>query len=136
MKFYASIVDASSAIQDFLLDRPAALPDDVRDRLRELTRQGSGAIPAVRAAAEMVFARIDTMPPEALVLAAEMVQQLDYYDLAGIRDDDRGQRMIAYLLDRADVTLSPAGLAFLEREPPDPAAEFAPLPEPDEAAAA
>jgi len=88
-------VEAKNALQDFLIERTAALPDMLRERLRELLKDPSPVKMTVHAA-EAVYARQHfhgDVPPEMLEWAAATASASAAHGFHSMAFDSRGALM-------------------------------------------
>lgn len=112
MQVFEGPVDGRLALDEFLDNRVAAVPGDVRTQLRDLVRRISPVETCVNAA-ELIYARRDDLPPELLDIGAALAVMASSHGFsAGL--DGRGARMALVLRgeDVADI--------------PEPKAEFLP----------
>ena len=125
MTAFTGIAEAALAIQDFMLDRPAALPDHARDQIRGLLGQTKSPVDAVVKAAEIIYANRQDMPPEALELGAALANVAELHGFHGMDENHRGSRM-ALVMRGGDVEAAPEVKA--EFAPAVQAEEPAPVP--------
>lgn len=111
---FIGIAAAAAAIQDFMLDRSAAIPAGPRARIRELLGQTKSPVDAAVKTAEIIYANRDGLAAEVLELGAALAvfaESEGYHDLD---KDSRGGRIAAVLRGQA------------VHDAPEPRAEFAP----------
>jgi hypothetical protein len=123
-------VDAQAAIQDFLLDRPAETPDDVRDMLKEFVRPGYNPVEASLNMAELIYARRDELPVELLAIGADIAAMVASFGFNGMGGPNGRGAAIAYTIRQMPGVVAAPEATY---DPPEPKAEFMPVPvaEPD-----
>lgn len=125
-KSFTSVSEAARCIQDFLFDRDAALPDDLRETLRDLVGPSVSPVDSVVKGAELMYARKDELPAEAQELAAGLALLAQQYNFHGLATDNRGSRMALALMRDAKIK-APTGVSYPKKED-DPAANGAFVP--------
>jgi hypothetical protein len=131
-KSFTGVSDAALAIQDFLMDRTAELPEDVRTKLRALVGPTTSPVDAVVRGAELMYARRSELPPEAQELAAGLALIAQQYNFHGLAVEDRGSKIALAMLREAGVA-APTGITYPDPEDdPDADSQYVPAPEPDE----
>ncbi len=99
MLTFAGPVEAFTALQDFMIDRTAALPEPLRDEIRKLLRERSTVVSTVRAI-EAVYARqsrCEDVPAEMLDWAAGAATMADARGFRGMTSEGRGAKIAIYL---------------------------------------
>ena len=110
-------IDSVKAILDFLIDRTAAIPDDVRGRLRELVQPGLSPVVAIVEASELIYARRDELPPELLDIGAQMATVAATHNFHGMANENRGYAMAAAIRRMPAVADKPPPAKLEEPEP-------------------
>lgn len=110
------------AVIDYLMDREATTPDDVRAKLRDLSRPGASPVTTSVEVAELIYARRDDLPPQLLTLGAAITDMLGNYDFHGMRSTGRGAG-ISRALRRIDGVSAP--IAAAPTADPEAKAEYA-----------
>jgi hypothetical protein len=124
-------VEGRDALQDYLTDREEALPDDVRERLFEATKERSPVV-GCRTLAELVYARRSELPPILCDLAAGVAVMMATHGFNEMDRNSRGPLMAGAL--RRDAQKLPEGIEPQhEDRDPAPATEFLPEAETSEA---
>lgn len=113
------------SLQDFLIDRVAAVPDDIRDKLREILTSTQALPLRVKELGEFIYARRDVCPPSLLAIGIEAMQMLITYSQLGYQDG-RGAGIIAGLVEAGGKLATVAAPA----EPPEPMTEYLPATDP------
>lgn len=103
MQTFTGIADAARAVQDFLFDRDAALPDDVREQLRNMVGPTTSPVDTVVNGAELLYARRDELAAPALELAAGLALIAEQYNFHGMAIDNRGSKLALGLMRQAKV---------------------------------
>jgi len=116
---FLSPSDAARAIQDFLYDRDAPLPERVRNRLRELVSPAHSTVDAVVQGAELLYSVRNELAPEALALGAGLALLADQQRFSGMDMDNRGSRMALGMMRDANIP-TPIGVNYPNAES-DPA---------------
>lgn len=119
-------VDAQAAVQDFLFDRPAETPDDVREKLKEFVRPGYGAVEASIGLTELIYARRDELPVELLTIGAGIATMVGGFNFDGMGGPDGRANAIAFTLRKMPGVEAPLKASYAA---PEPKAEFVPVPE-------
>jgi hypothetical protein len=101
-----------------MLDQPAALPDDLRERIRG--RLLGSKVDLICQTAEDIYTNREGLEEEALDLAAGLATYAASEGFHGLGVEDRGPRMAAVLRGQEVA------------EEPEAKAEYAPQPEPAE----
>jgi hypothetical protein len=118
--------EARDALLNFIIDRTAPVPSDIRDRLRELLLQPSPAAGTAEAV-ELIYARRDEVPAELAVVAADAAAFCASVGFHGLGDGGRGTRIALVLRESANALAD--GVAPLpESEQPVPLALYVPAP--------
>lgn len=78
--------DVQPTIQDFLFNRTAAIPDDVRERLKDFIRPGFNAIEACVYCTELIYARREELPVELLQIGAAAATICSTVPLNGMQE--------------------------------------------------
>lgn len=126
MRSFDGVADAARAIQDFLFDRDATLPDDVRNSLRELVGPTTSPVDAVVHGAKLLYARNAELSNEARELGAGLALMAAQYNFHSMAENDKGSRMALALMRDAGVK-APTGVRYPKQDSdPEPDAEFAP----------
>lgn len=116
-----SIPSAVLAIDDFRMAHGAALADDLRDKVREIASAPSPVDSCV-SMAELLYARRDDLPDAGRELGAALASFCAQNGWHGMLADNRGQQMMAVMLDAAGAL--PPGLAVPDVLP-EPRGEYA-----------
>lgn len=116
-----SIQAALAAISDFRIDHGASLTDEQKAKIRELASAPSPVDQCVNMA-EFLYARRDELPEAGKVLGAALASFCAQNGWHGLLTDNRGQNMMAVMLDAASSL--PTGVAVPETAP-EPRAEYA-----------
>jgi hypothetical protein len=95
MATFTGIMDAAKAVQDFMLDRSAALPDPLRERIRG--RLLGSKVDLVCQTAEDIYANREGLPEEVLELGAGLAVYGESEAFHGLDADSRGGRMAAVM---------------------------------------
>ena len=119
MAVFNSTVEGRNGILDFLEDRPEAVPAEIRDKIRDASREVP--VEACSTVARLVYARRDDCPPTLQELAAALAVAMATEQFHGFHVDNKGNRMAAAL--RREAGTLPSGV-----EPQDPAQDPAPDP--------
>lgn len=138
-----SIQSAIQAIDDFRIEHSAGLTDDVKAKIRDLASAPSPVDQCVNMA-EFLYARRAELPAAANDLGAALASYCAQNGWHGLLTDNRGQAMMAVMLN--DAGALPDGMIIPESAP-EPRAEYSavakqdvpaglPLPLPDQAAEA
>lgn len=130
MRTFIGIMEAAQAVQDFMLDRPAALPEPVRARVR--ARLLGSKVDLICQTAEDIYANREGMAAEALDLAAGLAVYGSSESLHGLAVDDRGSRM-ARVMRGQEVAEAPEPAAQYLPPQAEPAPQPEPTPEPEPA---
>ncbi len=109
MQVFSGAVEARAALIDFINNRTAALPEDVRTGLEAAVKEPS-AVRSCEVAAELCYARRDDLPPEMLGLAAGIAVMMETHGFHGKAVAYRGSRM-ALAMRGHDVAELPEPLA-------------------------
>lgn len=98
---FTSISDAARALQDFLYDRDAAIPDELREKLRSLVGPTTSPVDTVVKGAELIYARRDQkLAPELMELGAGLALVAQQYNFHGMAEEDRGSKIaLAFMRD-------------------------------------
>ena len=129
---FTSVSEAARCVQEFLMDRDAALPDDVREKLKALVGPTSSPVDTVVRGSEIMYARREELAPEALALAGGLALLAEQYNFHGMAEEQRGSKMALAMMRDAKIK-KPVGIEYPDKEKdPAPKAEYAPLPEPTE----
>lgn len=121
-------VEGRNALGDFLNDRPAPVPDEIRDKLREFAKAPSPVETCVNAS-ELIYARRAELPAELVDIGAAMAVMAAAHGFSGMDRDGRGARM-ALALRRDAGTKPPKGMTYPKADTdPEPLATFLPAPE-------
>ena len=125
MKSFDGVSDAARAIQEFLFDRDSALPNDVRDKLKDLVGPTTSPVDAVVKGAEILYARRDELAAPALELAAGLAVVAEQYNFHGMAIENRGSKLAMTLMRDAKVK-KPDGLVDYpdKADDPEPKEEF------------
>ena len=115
---FTGIMKAAQAVQDFMLDRPAALPDELRERIRG--RLLGSKVDLICQTAEDLYANREGLPGEALDLGAGLATYAASEGFHGLAVADRGPRMAAVMRGQEVA------------QEPEARAEYLPQPEPAE----
>lgn len=124
--------EARDALLDFIIDRTAPLPDDMRAKLRELLLQPS-PVAGTAEAVELLYARRADVPAEFVPIVADAASFCAEIGAHGLADDGRGT-LIALVMRRDSGTLPEDAPFVAEGEEPVPAKRY--VAEPVEEAAA
>jgi hypothetical protein len=126
---FTSVSEAARAVQDFLYDRDAHIPDDLREKLRNLVGPTTSPVDTVVHGAEMIYARKDELSPELLELAAGLALVGQQYNFHGMANEDRGSKMALAFMRDAKVR-KPVGIDYPKKETdPEPKSEFIATPQ-------
>lgn len=131
-------VEGLKAIQSFLMNRVAPLPDDVRSKLLDLIdpTQQTSPVQAAYDAAELIFGKREydvgegdaketkTLPAELLEIGAQLATMLAGHKLFAMHVDNRGYAIAAAIRTMPDVASEPPVPATLEA--PEPLPEYLP----------
>lgn len=118
-------IEGIQLLQDFLMDRTAKTPDDVHEKLRQLTARETNNIYGSVQAAELIYARRDELPASLLEIGAQLATMCGEYNFHGLGAEGRGKAMAATIRKMPEVA-SKAPKSTTKA--PEPKAEF--LPEP------
>lgn len=121
-----TLPQAMALIQDFLIERTAATPADVRATLREVIDPSQPTPVATRKAIEVIYARRAELPVELLQIGVQMTNLMVRYQQLGYQNG-RGQGILAELLSIPGVQPTEA----VPTEPPAPDPNFTPETETD-----
>lgn len=141
-------VEGLKAIQAFLMNRVAPLPDVVRSKLLDLIdpTQQTSPVQAAYDATELIFgkreyevgegeeAETKTLPAELLEIGAQLATMLAGHKLFGMQNDNRGYAIAAAIRAMPEVASEPPAPAELEVPAPLPeyvALAEAPPPDPE-----
>jgi len=114
-KSFIGVSDAARAIQDFLFDRDAALPDAVREKLRDLVGPTASPVDAVVKGAEILYGRINDIEGQALKLGAGLALIAEQYNFHGMALEHRGSRIAQAFMREASIT-PPEGVTYPDKE--------------------
>lgn len=129
MQTFTSVSDAARAVQEFLFDREAALPDELREKLKLLVGPATSPVDTVVQGAELMYARKKDLAPEALALAAGLALIAEQYNFHGMAQDNRGSRVALAMLRDAKAR-KPSLVEYPDAaDDPEPKSDFMPLPE-------
>lgn len=121
---FTGVTEAARAIQEFLFDRDAALPIEVRDQLKELVGPATSPVDAVVRGSEILYARRDELGAEAQALAAGLALVGQQFNFHGMAKDDRGTKMALGLMRDAKVR-KPTGVDYPKKaDDPEAKDEF------------
>lgn len=90
-EFYGA-VDAFNALQDFIIERRAALPDDVREKII-LNLKERSALVAVANTVELAYAREEELPDEFREWVADAAIMMQDHGYHSMHVDDRGAKI-------------------------------------------
>jgi hypothetical protein len=121
---FTSVSEAARAVQDFLFDRDAALPDDLREKLRNLVGPTTSPVDTVVQGAEMMYARRDELAPEAQQLAAALALVAQQYNFHGMAEDNRGSKIALAMMRDSGVPKPTAVTYPTKKNDPEPKHEF------------
>jgi len=98
---FTSISDAARAVQEFLYDRDAAIPDELREKLKALVGPTTSPVDTVVKGAEFIYARRDqNLAPELMELGAGLALVAQQYNFHGMAEEDRGSKIaLAFMRD-------------------------------------
>lgn len=125
--------EARDALLNFIIDRTAPVPSDVRDKLRELLLQPS-PVAAVAEAVELIYARREEVPPELATIAADAAVFCASFGFHGLNEEARGSK-IALVLKRDADDLPEGATPIAEEDEPVAAERYVPAPVEDDAPA-
>lgn len=132
MDNFLSVSEAARAIQEFLYDREAGLPDDVREQLKELAGPTNSPVTTVTKGAELIYARRSELSEPVLLLGAGLALICEQFNFSSMATDHRGSLMALAMMRDAKVS-KPAIIGDYPTEDNDPVPLerfVAPLPEP------
>lgn len=121
MATFTGITEAAKAVQDFMLDRSAALPDELRERIRG--RLLGSKVDLVCQTAEDIYANREGLSAEVLDLGAGLAVYAESESFHRLAEDGRGSAMARVLRGKS------------VQSPPEPKAEYLPAAEAPEAKA-
>lgn len=121
--FIEGPVQGQTALLRFLINRTAAMPDDVRDKLIQLAMPDtapSGVVASIEAV-ELIYARKDDLPPALLGLAADLADMSTRLDFHDYRSTGRGPGISAALrqIDGVEPAAAPP-----PAQAPEPKAQY------------
>lgn len=129
MRAFVSTIDGRNALLDWLESRPEAVSADIRDKLRDASRQVP--VEACSIAARLIYARGAECPPTLQDLGAGLAAVMAAESFHSFEVDNLGNRMAAAL--RRDAGTLPAGVEPQDASlDPAPDAAFVKPPEPAE----
>jgi hypothetical protein len=97
MVSFTGIAEGALAVQDFMLDRPSALPSVARAQIRQLIGQTRSPVDAVCRTAEIIYANRDAVDDEVRELGAALATLAEAGGFQGMDLDNRGGRIAAVL---------------------------------------
>lgn len=128
-----NFVQAAASIHNFFIDNIAPLPDDFKEKLRELlVEQAAGPFQA-RLVLELIYARKDDLPVEMLQIGLQLTQLMVNYQQLGYQNG-RGQGIVDQLLAMPGVEpAAPVEARSVPKPDPQfvPSEETAPLSAPE-----
>jgi hypothetical protein len=123
---YTSVTEAAQAVQDFLIDHPTGMPDDVREQLRAMVGPMVSPVDTVVRGAELLYARSADIGAPAKRLAAALALVAHQYNFHGMAEDSRGSKIALGLMRDSNVD-KPAGVEYPEKDKdPEPKPEYRP----------
>src|SRR5690349_17272184 len=108
---FTSVHEASRAMQEFLFDRDAALPDDVREQLKALVGPAASPVNAVVEGAEILYARRDELSAPAWELGAGLALIAEQFAFMDMAVSGRGSKMALAFMRDANVK-KPVGVEY------------------------
>lgn len=121
---FNGVSDAARAIQDFLYDRDAAIPDELRTKLRNLVGPTTSPVDAVVQGAELIYARKADLDPDLLCLGAGLALIAQQYNFHSLAENDRGSKMALAMMRDGNIE-QPTGMTYPDVEnDPEPKPEF------------
>jgi hypothetical protein len=99
MPAFTGPVEAFNALQTFLIERTAALPDNLRDEMLEAITERSPVVAVIRGV-EAVYARQrrkEDVPAEMLLWAADASAMTEDHGFHGMDKDGRGSKIAKVL---------------------------------------
>ena len=113
---FTSVSEAARAVQDFLYDRDAAIPDELREKLRNLVGPTTSPVDTVVKGAELIYARRDQkLDAQLLELGAGLALVAQQYNFHGMAESDRGSKIALAFMRDAKVK-QPHGVDYPDKD--------------------